>query len=532
MSNFSERWAELPDLLAGHMRLSASALFIGVALSLPFGILAARRPKWRGSVLGVTALVQTIPSLALLALMVPLLGGRIGFVPALIALTLYGMLPVVHNTVIGILEVDPSLTEAARGMGMTPRQSLLRVELPLAAPVILAGIRTASVWVIGTATLATPVGAQSLGNYIFLGLQTRNRLAVVFGCVAASLLAIAFDRLIRVLERAAKQQSRRLATIGLLGLALVVFGSLWPTLGFERSHGDESAALVAGGATEAAATEQARAALHDPARPITIGSKGFTEQYVLADLIGAQLAAHGFEVDNRPNLGSTILFDALREGTVDVCVDYSGTLWATILGRDDPAPRLAMRIEVASVLLQEYGIVTLGALGFENAYALAMARERAASLGIDSLADLARVSRQAGTLEIGGDPEFFGRPEWSRVRDAYGLEKLRTRGMDSTFLYGAARDGQVDVITAYTTDGRITAFDLQLLEDPDEVLPPYDAVILLSARAARNPNLVHALKPLLFAISNDDMRAANRAVDLDGSTVATAAAALRARILD
>jgi len=199
MSNFDELWAQLPSLLAGHMRLSAGALGIGIALSLTFGILAAHRPKWCAPVLGITGLVQTIPSLALLALMVPLLGGRIGFLPALIALTLYGMLPVLHNTVIGILEVDPSLTEAARGIGMTDRQSLLRVELPLAAPVILAGIRTASVWVIGTATLATPVGAQSLGNYIFLGLQTRNRLAVVFGCVAASLLAIAFDRLIRVL---------------------------------------------------------------------------------------------------------------------------------------------------------------------------------------------------------------------------------------------------------------------------------------------------------------------------------------------
>jgi osmoprotectant transport system permease protein len=163
---------------------------------------------------------------------------------------------------------------------------------------------------------------------------------------------------------------------------------------------------------------------------------------------------------------------------------------------------------------------------------LAMARERAETLGIRSLADLAKVTSQGQALEIGGDPEFFGRPEWSRVRDAYGLDGLSTRGMDSTFLYGAARDGQIDVITAYTTDGRITAFDLQLLEDPDEVLPPYDAVILLSARAARDTDLVRALKPLLFAISNEEMRAANRAVDLDGATVSTAATALRARVLD
>ncbi|MDG1500427.1 MAG: ABC transporter permease/substrate-binding protein [Planctomycetota bacterium] len=530
MSNFSERWAELPDLLAGHMRLSASALCIGIALSLPLGVLAARRPKWRGPVLGVTGLVQTIPSLALLALMVPLLGGQIGFVPALLALTLYSMLPVLHNTVTGIQEVDPGLTEAARGIGMTPWQSLLRVELPLAAPVILAGIRTASVWVIGTATLATPVGAQSLGNYIFLGLQTRNGLAVVFGCVAASLLAVAFDRLIAVLESAAKERSRGRLTAGLLGLALITFGSLWPAFDFTSSLDTRGPALVGSDAPKVDRGDALASVV--PGRPITVGSKGFTEQYVLAELLGEQLTAHGFEIDNRPNLGSTILFDALREGTVDVCIDYSGTLWATILKRDEPAPRLAMQIEVASVLLQEHGVVTLGSLGFENAYALAMARKRAEELGVRSLTDLARVTSQGQAMEIGGDPEFFGRPEWSRVRAAYGLEGIETRGMDSTFLYGAARDGQIDVITAYTTDGRITAFDLQLLEDPDEVLPPYDAMILLSARAAGDPGLVRALKPLLNAISNEEMRVANRAVDLDGATVASAAAALRARILD
>jgi len=526
MSNFDELWAQLPSLLAGHMRLSAGALGIGIALSLTFGILAAHRPKWCAPVLGITGLVQTIPSLALLALMVPLLGGRIGFLPALIALTLYGMLPVLHNTVIGILEVDPSLTEAARGIGMTDRQSLLRVELPLAAPVILAGIRTASVWVIGTATLATPVGAQSLGNYIFLGLQTRNRLAVVFGCVAASLLAIAFDRLIRVLERAARERSRGLFAAGTLGLALVVCGSLWATL----RTGAESSPMQASAGAPGTSEPTAPVTTH-PLGPIVVGSKGFTEQYVLAELLGAELGAHGFLVVDRPNLGSTILFDALREGTVDVAVDYSGTLWATILKRDNPAPRLAMRIEVASVLLDKYDVVMLGALGFENAYALAMARGRAESLGIRTLEDLARVTQQGINLELGGDPEFFGRPEWTRVRAAYGLEGLTTRGMDSTFLYAAARDGQIDVITAYTTDGRIAAFDLQLLEDPAEVLPPYDAVILLSARAARNPDLVRALAPLLFAISDADMRAANRAVDMDGATVASAAAALRARIL-
>lgn len=534
VSNFTERLAELPDLLAGHMRLSASALILGVGLSLPLGIFAARWPRLRTPVLGATALIQTIPSLALLAFMVPLLGGRIGFVPALIALTLYAMLPVLHNTVTGLAGVDADLTEAARGVGMTPRQSLWRVELPLAAPVILAGIRTASVWVIGTATLATPVGAESLGNYIFMGLQTRNGLAVAFGCVAASLLAVFFDLLIRLLERAARLGSPKLGALGATGLALLVAiclgwipfqGVLSPERGDELESSEfSSSALPSSSETSGDSSVSAFT------RTLTVGSKGFTEQYILADLIQGQLNAAGFEVDNLPNMGSTILFDALSAGTVDVCVDYTGTVWATILGRTEPVARIPMQIEVASELLGSFGIVQLGPLGFENAYAFAMDGERASELGITSIQDLARVASAGTELTIGGDSEFFGRPEWLRVRSTYGLESLNTKVMDSTFLYGAAVDGQVDVITAYTTDGRIDAFELLLLDDPAQALPPYDAILLLSPQAAGEPRILNALRPLLNSISNEAMRAANRAVDLDGATLTSATEILGERI--
>ena len=210
-SNLADRFAELPQLLAGHLLLSVSALVVGIAISVPLGIAATRHPRLRGPALTLAGLIQTVPSMALLALMVPLLGGMIGFVPAFIALTLYSMLPVLRNTVTGILEIDPAMTEAARGVGMTDRQSLWWVELPLAAPIIIAGIRTATVWVVGMATLSTPVGAPSLGNYIFLGLQTRNWVAVLFGCFFAAGLAIVLDQLIRLLEYAARLRSPRLA---------------------------------------------------------------------------------------------------------------------------------------------------------------------------------------------------------------------------------------------------------------------------------------------------------------------------------
>ena len=161
-----EQLALLPEYLGRHLLLTLTALLIGIGLSFPLAILVTRVRSLRGPVLALASAIQTIPSLALLALMVPLLRA-IGFLPAAIALILYSMLPIIRNTVTGIDEVDPNLIEAGRGLGMTPRQLLLKVQLPLAMPVIIAGIRTATVWVVGIATLSTPVGATSLGNFIF-----------------------------------------------------------------------------------------------------------------------------------------------------------------------------------------------------------------------------------------------------------------------------------------------------------------------------------------------------------------------------
>lgn len=521
-SNFADRLAELPHLLSGHLLLSVTALAIGIGISVPLGIAATRIPRLRGPVLAAASLIQTVPSMALLALMVPLLGGMIGFVPAFIALTLYSMLPVLRNTVTGILEIDPDMREAALGVGMTDRQSLRWVELPLAAPIILAGIRTATVWVVGMATLSTPVGAPSLGNYIFLGLQTRNWLAVLFGCFFAAALAIVLDQLIRLMERAVRLQRPRLAVTAGIALTTILVGGLLPAAfrlvpGPTESDVSEVRLSASGGSRQ----------LSLAGLDLTVGSKGFTEQYIVAELLTRELEAAGATVRQRPNMGSTILFDALRNDTVDVCVDYSGTIWAAIMKRSTPVERTEMLIEVAAHLKEEYGVISLGRLGFENAYILAMSRLRAEELGVREIGDL---KTHAGRLTVGGDPEFFGRLEWNRVREIYGLDGIRTRGMDSTFMYGAVRDGEVDVITAYTTDGRIDAFDLVALNDPKQAFPPYDAILLLSPLASRNRPLVDTLLPLVNSITNSEMRSANRRVDIDGLTTEESARQLRNRI--
>jgi osmoprotectant transport system permease protein len=512
-----EQLALLPGYLAAHLQLSLVALLLGTALSVPLGVAVTRRRRLEGPLLGFAGAVQTIPSLALLAVMVPLLAAlsgltaralgfelpSIGYLPAIVALTLYGVLPILRNTVTGIEGVDPALREAADGLGMTDRQRLARVELPLAMPVIVAGIRTAAVWIVGTATLSTPVGATSLGNFIFSGLQTRNLAAVAVGCVAAAALALVLDQLIRGVELGLRRRSRPLLAAALGLLAALYAGS---GAAFVRER-------LAGGA--------------EP--PVRIGAKTFTEQYVLAELL-AQWLEHEAALPSRElsSLGSTVAFDALRAGEIDVYVEYTGTVWATLMKRDGtPPPRARVLSEVEGWLAQR-DVVVAAALGFENTYALGMRGAEARERGIRSIADLA--SRAPG-LAIGGDFEFFARAEWAALERAYGLAFRERRTMDPSLMYQALAARQVDVISAYSTDGRLAAQDVALLDDDRRVIPPYDAIVLVGARLARErPRALDALRSLSGSIDRARMQRMNLAVDGEGRTPRDVAAALVAEL--
>jgi osmoprotectant transport system permease protein len=490
------RWhdalSRLPDYLGSHVRVSLAALALGLLISFPLALAARRRPLLRGTLLGVAGIVQTVPGLALLALFYPLLlalaaltakwfgvsFSAFGFLPAVLALALYSMLPVLRNTITGLDGVDPALREAADGVGMTRRQSLTMVELPLALPVIMAGIRTAAVWVIGTATLSTPIGQTSLGNYIFAGLQTQNWVFVLFGCAAAALLALYVDQMLALMESGVSLRRRGRLAGGAIGLTALVAATLSPALA--RPHAN-----------------------------YVVGAKTFTEQYILASLIAQRLQAAGLSADTREGLGSNVIFAALAGNDIDVYIDYSGTLWANELHRD-PEPREKL-LEDLKTELAKRGVTLFGELGFENAYALVMPRKRAEALGIHSIADLAGHSSE---MTIAGDYEFFSRPEWATLQKAYGLAFRGQRQMQPDFMYAAVAAGDVDVIAGYTSDGLIAKYDLVVLGDPKAAIPPYDAVVLLSPRRADDHSLQAALQPLLGKIDLAAMREANlRAAD-------------------
>ena len=491
MIAFLDAMGRVPPLLAQHLVLAFSALLLGIVISLPLAIVSARRPGVARFALGFASLIQTIPTLALLALFYPLLlslsalvGGGIpalGFLPSLLALTLYGLLPILRNAVTGLLGIDPAVSEAADGVGMTAWQKLRLVEAPLVAPVVMAGIRTAAVWTIGAATLSTTVGQPSLGDMIFAGLQTQNWALVLAGCFSAAALALAVDALLGLVERGIARRRRGAVWGALAVLAIgagVALAPMWPS-----------------GETR-----------------VVIGAKGFSEQYILARVIGHRLEAAGYRVAYREGLGSGIALGALSAGDIDVYVDYTGTIWADTMKRTDVPPRAAIFAGVRDWAATTRGVTLLGGLGFENAYAFAMRGDDAARRGVKTIADLVPI---APKLRLATDIEFLDRPEWAAVKRAYGLEFGSAHPYQPTFMYRALESGAADVIPAFSSDGRIAADKLAVLGDPKGAIPGYDAILLLSPKHAKDARFQAVLKPLIGRISVEAMREANYLVDRD-----------------
>ncbi|MBR0552504.1 ABC transporter permease/substrate-binding protein [Stakelama marina] len=497
----NEAFARVPDLLAQHVLLSAAALLLGLAISLPLAVWSARNEHVARVTLGFASLVQTIPALALLALFYPILlffsraiGGGIpalGFLPSLLALTLYALLPILRNAVTGLINLDRAVLEAADGVGMTARQKLWMVEAPLVAPVLMAGIRTAAVWTIGAATLSTTVGQPSLGDLIFTGLQTQNWTLVVAGCIASAGLALIVDALLGLVERGIRDRKRVQVYASLVALAVGIAVALLPV-------------LPSGG------------------KRVVIGAKTFSESFVLAHVIGDRLEAAGYHVTYREGLGSAVVFGAVKSGDIDVYVDYSGTVWTNYMHRTDVPSRQKIIDGVTKWTMQKHGVRTLGALGFENAYGFAMREDRAKQLGVKSIADLVPISNR---LSFGTDLEFLERPEWKAVQKAYPLHFRSAQPYSPTFMYRAVASGKADVITAFTSDGRVAAQHLRILSDPRNAIPGYDAILLLAPDRANDKKFIAALKPMIGAIPVDVMRKANYMVDREANKKSPATAA-------
>lgn len=486
-----QRWALL-EATAAHLDLVGEAILIAVALGVPLGILASRSTWAERSILGLANVLQTIPSLALLGVLLILFRGQIGKPPALAALVVYSLLPIIKNTILGLKGVDRGVAEAALGMGMTAWQRLTLVELPLAVPVLLGGVRVAAVASVGMATIAAAIGAKGLGSYIFRGISLSDPRLILLGSVPAALLALACDSALGELEvRLDPTRTRRagfrdfVAVIAMLALVCLGVYGAWG----ETGSAPRSSTIVIGS--------------KDSAEPVILG-------HMLADLVESKTK---LKVDRRLNLGgSLICFNALKQGGLDAYVEYTGTALTTILKQPPDNDPAKVRSTVESGLARD-GITALAPLGFENTFAILMRRGQAQALGIRRVSDLAR---HAGTLRAGFGPEFMNRPDgYPGLVKAYGIDfAIQPREMDRNLLYQAVAQGSLDVAAGDSTDGRVASLDLVQLEDDRRYFPPYEAVVLVRSQALEDhPELREALTRLSGKIDAATMRQLNHEVD-------------------
>jgi osmoprotectant transport system permease protein len=490
-------YQEVIALTLEHLFLVVVSTGIAILIGVPLGILLTRKPSLSKPILGFANIMQTVPSLALFGFLIPLnlylfhiriLGG-IGPQTAIVALVLYALLPIIRNTFTGINGVDPAIREAGRGMGMTDRQLLFQVELPLALGVILAGVRVATVICVGTATIAAAIDAGGLGRYIFRGLRMNDNVLILAGAVPAALIALTADVILGYAERA-----MRVGTAAGKGFKKIV----WASAGAMASIAIAGAIFVYAGKS---------------GDRIAVGSKDFTEQIILGELLAQAIEAKtGLTVERRFDLGGSLAHEALVVGEIDTYVEYTGTaLLAILKGRPSADPEEVYRL-VKSEYAKRFGLEWMEPLGFNNTFAILVRGEDARKLGLKTISDAARVSAQ---WRAGFGQDFMSRPDGYRgFAQVYGFHFQEIREMDLSLTYRALAEGQVDLIAGNSTDGLISRYRLVQLDDDRRYFPPYDAVpVVRRASLDKHPELGEVFRKLGGILTVEEMRQLNYSVD-------------------
>ena len=483
--------AEFATLFGQHVLLVGASTLVAICAGVPIGILAARRPRAGAPIVWLANVVQTIPSLAMFGFLLPLpFVGGLGARVAIFVLILYALLPIVRTTTAGLRSIDRVLIEAGTAMGMTPAQLMREVELPLALPSIVAGIRVAAVIGVGTATIAAAVGAGGLGEYIFRGLSMVDSTVILAGAVPSALLALTIDGALTLVERALKAGRRRGGRASLVVTAAVI--------------------AVAAGAAGIAYTR------HGGGDVVRIGSKNFTEQIVLGEIVAQTIEARtSVRVERRLNLGGTFICDrALRSGDIDAYVEYSGTARTAIFHQPVDTDR-ERAFEAIRRSYAEAGLTLLDPLGFENTFAMLVRGDEAARLRIQTLSEAAA---HAPGWRAGFGYEFLQREDgYPGLARTYGLRfAAPPTAMDLSLIYRALAQGQVDLVAGDATSGLIDAYGLVMLQDDRRYFPPYDAAIVARATTLlAHPEVRAALATLSGRITVADMRRMNRAVDAE-----------------
>ncbi|MFC4557242.1 ABC transporter permease/substrate-binding protein [Virgibacillus kekensis] len=489
---FQKREDMLWETIWEHLQVSLTSLIIAVLIAVPLGLILTRYTRVAEPVIGLSAIMQTIPSLAVLAFLIPFFG--IGTTPAIIALTAYGLLPILRNTYTGIKEVDPALKEAATGMGMNSLRRLTKIELPIAMPVIMAGIRTSMVLIVGTTTIAALIGAGGLGELILLGIdQGADLNLILLGAIPAALLAIFLDGILRGFERISKRAGFKSFVALLIAAILVVSSPLFFT---SANKAD-----------------------------LTIGGKLGSEPAILINMYKLLIEdATDLNVELEPGLGKTaFVFSALKNGSIDIYPEFTGTAIVTHLEEEAQSNQKQEVYQQAKQgMKNKYGMAFLKPMQFNNTYAVATTQELAQQHNLKTIGDLNSIEDE---ITAGFTLEFKNRKDgYVGMQEIYNLDIAEVKSMEPGIREKALSNGEVDVIDAYATASYMEKLNLVTLEDPENLFPPYQGAPLLRQETLeKHPELDDILNQLGGKITDEQMRQMNYQVDYEGKSPETIA---------
>lgn len=484
ITTFSERKYQWLRALFEHLQISLMSLVIAIVIAIPLAIFLSNRKKINEGVLQVTGIFQTIPSLALLGLFIPFMG--IGKIPAITALVIYAIFPIYQGAVTGFAEIDPSLEEAARAFGMTKWEKLKKYKLSLAMPIIMSGVRTSSIMIIGTATLAALVGAGGLGSFILLGIDRNNSSLILIGAISSALLAVLFGGLIKYL------QNKKLKTI----LISFVMALLLLLLSFVPFGGNNK-------------------------KPLVIAGKLGAEPEILINMYKELIEDEtDIKAEVKPNFGKTsFLYEALKSGSVDLYPEFTGTITSTLLEEDpgdiEKDPEEYYKVARDEILKQD-DLAYLSPSEFQNTYALAVREDFAEENNLEKISDLKKLEK---SLVAGFTLEFNDREDGNKgLKSLYDLN-FDVKTMEPALRYTAISNKSIDVTDVYSTDSQIITNKLRVLEDDKKLFPPYQAAPLLrSETLEKYPELEKALGKLAGKITSKEMAEMNYEVDISGKS--------------
>ncbi|MFD1450272.1 ABC transporter permease/substrate-binding protein [Oceanobacillus sojae] len=491
MSSFINVFQNRQDMLLQaiweHLQISLISLGIAILIAVPLGIMLTRYPRVAEPIIGTSAVLQTIPSLAVLAFLIPFLG--IGIQPAIVALVLYGLLPILRNTYTGIDGVDPALREAARGMGMNTRKQLMKIELPIAMPVIMAGIRTSMVLIVGTTTIAALIGAGGLGDIILLGLDRGGDIPLVLlGAIPAALLAVILDFILRLFEKLSKKYGMQAFAAMLLIVVLVI------AIPFVIPNSQKGEIVIAG----------------------KLGAEPEIIMNIYKILIEEE---SDITVELEPNLGKTdMVFNALQQGSIDIYPEFTGTVIVSLLDEQAESNEAEeVYVQARDGIKEAYNLELLEPMLFNNTYTVAVTKEFAEENNLNDISDLKSIENE---ITAGFTLEFNDRYDgYVGMQDVYNLDFNEVNTMDPGLRQGAISSGEVDVIDAYGTDSYMVELGLVALEDSENLFPPYQGAPLMRADTLKQyPELEDILNQLSGQITDEEMQEMNYQVDYEDAS--------------